>query len=119
MEFGDKNVTKNWLNPFSTSISTQNPIYTTSPNTPYTPIKRQNILSKTNKMTPHGLGISEKHYYELLVFMEFYDDNKTNTENYKYMKSQGLKMSESTYKRNKRLMNKMKNNEIQQRPTTV
>lgn len=117
MEFGDKNVTKNWLNPIFPSNSTQNPIYTTSPNTPYTPIKKENILSKTNKMTPQDLGITEKHYYELTVFMEYYDNNKTNTENRQYMKSQGLKMSESTYKRNKRLMNKIKNIEEQRHST--
>ena len=117
MNLGDKNVTKNWQNPFSTSNSTQNPVYTTSPITPYTPIKRENILSKTNNMTPQDLGITEKHYYELTVFMEYYDNNKTNTENHQYMKSQGLKMSESTYKRNKRLMNKIKNIEEQRHYT--
>jgi hypothetical protein len=55
-------------------------------------------------MTPQDLGISDKHFLELIVFMELYDNNKTNTENYNYMKNQGLKMSDSTYKRNKRLM---------------
>ena len=43
--------------------------------------------------------------------------NKTNTENHQYMKSQGLKMSESTYKRNKRLMNKIKTIEEQRHST--
>lgn len=87
----------------STNYSSNLTPFTPSPIPPNTPNKKEDILSSNDTLSPlNNIDIStcsnsECRFYS---FVRFYDPNKTNAENLRFMESQGLSICERTLQRN-------------------
>lgn len=87
----------------STNYSSNSTQFTPSPIPPNTPNRKEYILSSNDTLSPlNNIDIStcsnsECRFYS---FVRFYDPNKTNAENLRFMESQGLSICERTLQRN-------------------